>query len=142
MRQALSYLLRRLGGACYRLGTLISPPPGHVQSLRVRPFAEAHGDKTLRLFYDLGADSLVFDLGGYEGQWASDIYAMYGCRIHVFEPVAKFAEDIRKRFGRNARIVVHDFGLAERTATATLSIQADGSSMFKTRSQTAELNLI
>jgi FkbM family methyltransferase len=142
MRHALGYLLRKSGGACYRLGTLVSPPPGHVQSLRVRPFLDARGDKTLRLFYDLNADSLVLDLGGYEGQWASDIYAMYGCRIHVFEPVTKFATDIRRRFALNTRIMVHEFGLADRNDAATISIEADASSMFKRGSMTCELKLV
>jgi hypothetical protein len=39
------------------------------------------------LEYDLNADSVCIDIGGYEGQWASDIFGRYGCTIHVFEPV-------------------------------------------------------
>lgn len=32
------------------------------------------GYQTHRLDYDLDEDSLVFDAGGYEGQWTSDKY--------------------------------------------------------------------
>jgi len=33
------------------------------------------GDERLRYTYDLDDTSLVMDLGGYKGQWTSDIYA-------------------------------------------------------------------
>ena len=142
MRHRLGHLLSQAGAACYWLSRRVDRSRDHVQAARVRPFFDVRGDKTLRLFYDLNADSVVLDLGGYEGQWASDIFAMYQCRIHVFEPVVEFANGIRRRFVRNPRIVVRDFGLAERTGTASISIQADGSSMFKKGTQTCELKLI
>ena len=40
------------------------------------------GDKTLRLQYPLNEESIVFDLGGYHGQWASDIFNKYMCNIN------------------------------------------------------------
>ncbi len=69
--------------------------------------------------------SQVFDLGGYEGQWASDIYSRYCCAIHVFEPVEEYADRIRRRFAKNPSIVVHPFGLS-----------GDGSSAFRAAAQT------
>ncbi len=50
---------------------------------------------------------MVLDLGGYEGQWASDLYARRRCRIDVFEPVARFAAAIAERFRHNSDIRVH-----------------------------------
>jgi FkbM family methyltransferase len=88
------------------------------------------GDKTLRLDYDLNEHSLVLDLGGYEGQWASDIFARYCCVIHVFEPVYGFASQIERRFSRNEKIVIHQFGLAADTKTASITLDGDGSSLF------------
>ena len=62
------------------------------------------GDIRFRFDYELAPDSLVLDLGGYEGQWASDLYARQRCRIDVFEPVARFAAAIGARLGeRRAR---------------------------------------
>lgn len=90
------------------------------------------GDKTLRLYYDdLCEDSLVLDLGGYEGQWASDIYSIYRCRIHVFEPVVQYAERIERRFQRNPDIRVHAYGLAECDCTTTMGLDDNSSSIFK-----------
>src|SRR5215467_6343650 len=81
----------------------------------VQQWLARKGDITLRLDYDfLTADSVVFDLGGYCGQWTSDIYARYGCGIYVFEPVAEYADFIRKRFHRNHKIRVFEFGFSNR----------------------------
>jgi FkbM family methyltransferase len=97
-------------------------------SPELREWRRIDGDRTLRLDYELGPDSVVLDVGGYEGQWASDIVAMYGCRIHVFEPVPEYAGRIERRFARNPLVTVHAAGLAEEEGTALLSVSADASS--------------
>ena len=85
----------------------------------------------LRFEYDLNSSSLVFDLGGYEGQWASDIYSRFRCTIHIFEPVETYAENIRKRFAKNAQIKVHPFSLGSKDAEISIGLGNDGSSVFK-----------
>lgn len=91
----------------------------------------ANGDETLRLQYkDLNHESIVFDLGGYKGQWSSDIFARYCCEIYCFEPVREFATAIEEKFLRNPKIHVFPYGLAEQTKSATISNSADGSSIF------------
>lgn len=101
-----------------------------------------NGDKTLRLDYNLDQDSIVFDLGGYEGQWASDIYSRYCCRIYVFEPVHEFAERIQKRFLRNPNISVLQFGLGGFSRKETISLCKDGSSIFRNSDNKQEIQLI
>jgi len=108
----------------------------------VRRWRADGGDRKMRFDYDLNESSLVLDLGGYEGQWASDIFSMYGCRIVVFEPVKEFAEAIQKRFGRNPRIRVLPFGLGGRTRKERISLCKDGSSIFKTSDTTQEIQLL
>jgi FkbM family methyltransferase len=78
---------------------------------------------------------LVFDLGGYQGQWTSDIFARYCCTIHIFEPVPIFAEKIAKRFAGNPKVYVHNFGLGKETCNVRLHLSADGSSVFTKRSE-------
>jgi FkbM family methyltransferase len=70
----------------------------------------------------LAPDSIVFDLGGYEGEWASNIYARYNCNVHVFEPVSIYADIIKKRFSKNDKIKVYALGLAESDSEATITI--------------------
>jgi FkbM family methyltransferase len=100
------------------------------QRHRVKPWFAVNGDKTLRLSYPLGPDSVVFDVGGYEGQWSSDIYAMYRSNIYVFEPVSAFYRAISERFARNPAIRCYPFGLAGSDRTAVITLAADASGVF------------
>jgi FkbM family methyltransferase len=89
------------------------------------------GDSTLRLDYDLNECSVVFDVGGYKGQWASDIFSKYQSKIFIFEPVPEYAEKIKKRFSKNKKIEVLDFGLGGTERKTIISVQKDGSSIYK-----------
>jgi FkbM family methyltransferase len=119
----------RAAGLGVRLSERLSPPR---QSLR--EWREADGDKAMRLDYDLSADAVVLDVGGYEGQWASDIFGRFGCRIHIFEPVPLYASRITRRFERNALVTVHPYGLSVRDEQVHASLAADSTSHVLTRS--------
>jgi FkbM family methyltransferase len=106
------------------------------QLKRVKPWFIANGDKTLRLNYDLNEQAVVVDLGGYEGQWASDICAMYKCKLFVFEPYKPFAEKIMARFARNDDIKVFAYGLGNADQILPLGISNDASSLFKVGKET------
>lgn len=101
------------------------------QSRRCRNWFAVDGDNTLRMEYNLNADSIVFDLGGYLGQWSSDIFSRYACCIYIFEPVPGYAEKIEKRFRKNPKIKTFPFGLAEATKKVRLALDNDSSSMLK-----------
>ncbi|MEJ2671399.1 MAG: FkbM family methyltransferase, partial [Deltaproteobacteria bacterium] len=88
------------------------------------------GDEQFRFDYDLDQNSLVIDLGGYKGQWASDIFSRYRCNIIVFEPVKDFAQKIEKRFAKNEKIVIETYGLGGLTRKELMGINGEGSSMF------------
>ena len=97
----------------------------------VIPWFTAKGDTTLRLNYDLNENSIVFDLGGYMGQWTSDIFAKYCCTVYCFEPVRHFYEGIERRFAKNNKVKVYRFGLAGSNRTESISLLADGSSLYR-----------
>ena len=127
-RALISHGLSRVGSLFQQASNKI-----HVTSheMRVQSWFDIDGDKTLRLDYDtLGSDSIVFDLGGYEGQWTSDIFSKYCCNIHIFEPVPSCCSIIRRRFAHNQKIFVYDFGLSSTTNTAMINVAADKSSVF------------
>ena len=102
-----------------------------VQAKRVKPWFKVNGDKTLRLNYDLNEKSIVFDLGGYEGQWASDIFSKYLPTIYVFEPFIPYANEIVKRFQKNTKVKVFSFGLGDDNKDLTIYEDADGTSTFR-----------
>ena len=139
MRFLIRRQLQRLAGFLQRLAFAVWRTPGEI---RVAPWHAAQGDATLRVDYPLSAQSLVFDLGGYKGQWASDIHAMYGCQVYVFEPVPLFAGQIARRFQRNPRIRVFDFGLSARDETDRIGLAQDGSSTFKPGTESVEIRLV
>ena len=89
------------------------------------------GDDRFRFDYPLARDSLVLDLGGYEGQWASDLYARSPCRIVVFEPITVFAERIAARFARNPDIEVEHCALGSHSRKETMHICGASSSRYK-----------
>lgn len=103
-------------------------PTKHHQN--VRKWWADGGDDELRFNYDLNEKSIVFDLGGYKGQWASDLFSRYKCRIFVFEPVNSFYERIKNRFEKNNCIEAFQYGLGATTRKEKIHLSADGSSVF------------
>jgi len=89
------------------------------------------GDKTLRLDYPLlDSNSIVFDVGGYVGDFANKIHQKYGCKVYVFEPHPKFFKKCVKRFKNNEKIIPLNFGLAHESGEFQISDSADSSSFF------------
>lgn len=139
LRRGLRHLFVLGGRVLMRCGRAIyqTTHERHCQA-----WARDQGDKTLRLDYDLDPDSVVFDLGGYEGQWASDIVARYLCQVHVFEPVPHFAARIEERFVHNPRVRVHRLGLAGETRTVRMGVAGDSSSLFRQAPDGVEISLV
>lgn len=88
------------------------------------------GDYYFRFNYKLDDQSIVLDIGGYDGQWASDLFSMYKCKIFIFEPVNAFAEKISKRFRQNDQIEVFNFGLGGFSRPEIIHLSDSGSSIF------------
>jgi len=102
---------------------------------------EDDGDGTLRQEFALNENSFVMDVGGFKGQWASDIFSRYLCHIAIFEPVKEYAALITKRFAQNKRINVFDFGLAGHTKQAKISLAGESSSIYRSTVESAEIAL-
>jgi len=114
--------------------------PKMEKDVITRWFADK-GDTTLRVTYPLSKDSVVLDVGGYEGNWAAQVDEKYGCAIHVFEPVPAFAENIRQRFAGKPNIHVHAFGVAEKTDRCMISLGHDRTSIHQSTGNTVEIQL-
>lgn len=97
--------------------------------LSAKQWFKDDGDKTLRLNYPLNENSVVFDVGGYEGKFADEIFNKYKCTIYVFEPVNKFYQSICERFKNNPKIKVFNFGLSDKDAEMIISVSDDASSI-------------
>lgn len=95
-------------------------------------------DDTLRYqFSDLTSKSIVFDLGGWKGDWASNIYSRYRCNLFVFEAVPSFAAKITDRFKLNPDVKVYPFGLGAQQTSVEVFSGHEGSSIFNNRNTTS-----
>jgi FkbM family methyltransferase len=103
-------------------------PTLHVKEVK-RYFADG-GDERFRFNFDLNENSLVIDLGGYKGQWASDIFSKFLCKILIFEPVLSYSYKISDRFKANNKIEVFSIALGDVKKTELIGISDDGSSSF------------
>ncbi|MFI5150568.1 MAG: FkbM family methyltransferase [Bacteroidia bacterium] len=90
-----------------------------------------NGDHTLRVGYSLNQDAVVYDIGGYEGDWAAEIAARYACPIYIFEPVSSFVEVIRKRFSENKKIHLLPYGLGGNDGELMIAALAEASSVYR-----------
>ena len=107
----------------------------------VAKFKEDNKKHNLMLNYDLNENSLVFDVGGYKGQGASDLFSMYLPTIYIFEPRIEYAQEIEKRFKKNNKIKVFDFGLSNKNCDDYLYFNNDGSTLFLKNGQTEKVKL-
>lgn len=99
-------------------------------------------DERLRYEFPLHKDAVIVDLGGYKGQWTSDIFSRYCCNVHVFEPVGKFAAAIRERFHLNPKIKVHEVALGHSPRMELITLCADGSSVLREGSEKEEIEFV
>ena len=88
------------------------------------------GDHTLRIDYNLNEESIVFDLGGYHGEWSNIIFDKYKCNIYIFEPIKNLYENICQKFDNNNKIKVFNFGISDVNKKMFISLQNDGSSFY------------
>lgn len=106
-----------------------------------RQWVKDQGDQTLRLEYDINEESIVFDLGGYHGDFTEKIYSKYGSTIYVFEPVQEYYEIIKNKFLDNEKVKVFNFGLSDRNESLTISVSESASSVYCEGDKTEEIEL-
>jgi len=85
------------------------------------------GDNTFCIDYPLTENSVVLDVGGYQGNWSAKIAQKYNPFIYVFEPVKNSYEVARARLKHNPKIQVFNFGLGSHDEEVRISLDGDGS---------------
>jgi FkbM family methyltransferase len=94
-------------------------------------FCEDMAEANLLLQCPLDEHSIVFDVGGFQGEWAKQIKERYNPCIHVFEPDRISFDELRKRHGNDPKMLCHSYGLAGSDRTATLRHSRMGSTIFE-----------
>ncbi|MBA3664199.1 MAG: FkbM family methyltransferase [Bacteroidetes bacterium] len=91
-------------------------------------------EKELRYEYDLDERSVVIDVGGYEGDFASEMYSRYKSTVYVFEPVKRYVDYLTRRFRKNNSIVIIPKGLGAKNEELTINVMEEASSYNRTQS--------
>ena len=96
------------------------------------------GDINLRYDYNLNENSIVFDLGGFRGEFANKIYEKFSCKVYVFEPVKLLYNEIVSKFRGNPNIKIFNFGLYNKTCEADIYLNGSSSSHITNSSSVKE----
>lgn len=117
-------------------------PSFSAEECRVIPWFKTGGDNKYRYTYPLNKKSIVYDMGGYKGEWAAKMSKLYGCTIEVFEPVERFAQALDKKFQKQVNVRVHYFGLAGSARTEKINLDLASSSTFKAGKKNETIKLV
>ena len=94
-------------------------------------------EENLRLGYSLSSDSIVFDVGAYDGGWSADLIRHTGVhpRLFVVEPLEGMSQVAAERLkGENVTII--NAALSDRNGEAQIHDYSHESSMHRPGSRT------
>lgn len=95
-------------------------------------YKDVNNEKVLRYKYPLNKNSVIIDVGGYEGDFASEIFSRYQSRIFVFEPVKRYVDYLNNRFKLNDSITIVPFGLGSKNEELKIHVMEEASSYNRT----------
>lgn len=112
------------------------------QYYRTLDWFKNNGDETLKINHNLNRNSVVFEIGGYKGDWADQIYQKYKCYVYIFEPITEFYNLLTIRFKGIQKIKIFNFGLSNKNKKVSISDTLDASSQFSKGEKKQLVNLI
>lgn len=81
---------------------------------------------------NINENSIVFEIGAYEGQWANTIATKYNPFMYVFEPQKWAYDNCVSRLKKFSNVKVFNFGLGIEDGTMTMGdFRSDGGSLMK-----------
>jgi FkbM family methyltransferase len=88
------------------------------------------GEHTLRVTFPITEDSVVYDIGGYVGEWATEIIKKYNPSVHIFEPIRYLYDDLRRKFADNSKVHIYQWALLDRNGPAKITKEDCRSSLY------------
>jgi FkbM family methyltransferase len=79
---------------------------------------------------DIDRDSVVLDVGAFNGDWSQKLWDRYQPTIYGFEPAPSGYQSMAKRFYGNEKVNAYEFGLGGSDSTASLALKGPGSSIY------------
>lgn len=97
------------------------------------------------LLTDLEVDeqSIVLDLGAFDGEWSEAVADRYGARVLAFEPDPTARPRLENRLGGHPRVRILPYGLGGADAVANLALEGPGSTVYASNGTfgTAEIEI-
>ena len=89
-------------------------PHYNIQRKSFKKFFDDNALNSNYIFHEIDEHSLVFDIGGYYGDWADKIYSIYEPNIYIFEP-SETSNLLKTKYKLNKKIKIFDFALGSNT---------------------------
>jgi len=86
------------------------------------------GDYTHNITYDLNENSIIMDLGGYNGVWAQQMIEKYNPNVYILEPVHSFYDGMVSKFENNSKVRLLNVGVGIEDKDGIIYMGGDGSS--------------
>ncbi|NQV78057.1 MAG: FkbM family methyltransferase [Lutibacter sp.] len=82
--------------------------------------------------YSLPTNAVIFDFGGYKGDWTASMLKLHPhSTVHVFEVVPEYVAILERRFGSDKRVKIYNFGLGKDNSILKFTIEDLASSTFR-----------
>jgi len=114
----------------------------YFDEISLKKWFEDNGDNTHRINYNLNQDSIVFDLGGYIGEWSDKIKSKYDSKVYIFEPVFKYFSELKQTFELKENIKIYNFGLSDKTYDTEIIHNGASSSLYLIDGEKEKIKLI
>lgn len=84
----------------------------------------------LRYDYPLNEESIVLDLGVYNGEFSKKIIDKYNCRVYGFEPVGDFFCRALKNLGHYSNFKLFNYGIGGSNRIENICLNGDSTSIY------------
>lgn len=78
--------------------------------------------------YQIGQDAVVFDVGGFKGDFTAWIREAYKCPVHCWEPI--FVRDLKERFKDDPLVWIYDSALDVENKEGEIWVNGDSTSIY------------
>ena len=86
------------------------------------------GDSTHILNHNLDSNSVVLEIGGFTGAWATQVYSKFKCNVYAIEPIKKFYDQMFNKLKDQANIHLLNVGVGVEDKKGIIYLSDDGSS--------------
>ncbi len=86
------------------------------------------GDSTHILDHSLDSNSVVLELGGFTGAWATQVHNKFKCKVYAIEPIKEFYDQMVTKFKDQNSIHLLNVGVGVEDKKGVIYLSDDGSS--------------